>query len=69
MRKAGLWALWLGVEDMSGTLVKKGQSAEQTVEAFRLLRAQRHLSHAHAHAPRRAAALDLDETTAACSIN
>ena len=25
-RKAGLWALWLGVEDMSGTLVNKGQT-------------------------------------------
>ena len=39
VRKAGLWALWLGVEDMTGALVKKGQSAEQTLEAFRLLRA------------------------------
>ncbi len=37
-RKAGLWALWLGVEDMSGTLVKKGQSEDRTVEAFHLLR-------------------------------
>ena len=39
MRKAGLWALWLGVEDMTGALVKKGQSADKTLEAFRLLRA------------------------------
>jgi radical SAM superfamily enzyme YgiQ (UPF0313 family) len=38
VRRAGLWALWLGVEDMSGTLVKKGQDARQTVEAFQLLR-------------------------------
>ncbi|MHB8899017.1 MAG: B12-binding domain-containing radical SAM protein [Thermoguttaceae bacterium] len=38
VRKAGLWALWLGVEDMTGTLVKKGQSADKTLEAFRLLR-------------------------------
>ena len=38
VRKAGLWALWLGVEDMTGALVKKGQSADKTVEAFRLLR-------------------------------
>jgi radical SAM superfamily enzyme YgiQ (UPF0313 family) len=38
LRKAGLWALWLGVEDMSGTLVRKGQNADQTVEAFQLLR-------------------------------
>jgi hypothetical protein len=37
-RKAGLWALWLGVEDMSGALVKKGQDEARTVEAFRLLR-------------------------------
>ena len=39
VRKAGLWALWLGVEDMTGALVKKGQSADKTLEAFRLLRA------------------------------
>ena len=38
MRKAGLWALWLGVEDMSGALVRKGQGADKTVEAFALLR-------------------------------
>ena len=37
-RKAGLWGLWLGVEDMSGSLVKKGQSGDKTAEAFRLLR-------------------------------
>jgi radical SAM superfamily enzyme YgiQ (UPF0313 family) len=37
-RKAGLWALWLGVEDMSGGLVKKGQNENRTVEAFQLLR-------------------------------
>ncbi|MHC5033544.1 MAG: B12-binding domain-containing radical SAM protein [Planctomycetota bacterium] len=38
VRRAGLWALWLGVEDISGTLVKKGQSGDKTAEAFRLLR-------------------------------
>ncbi len=38
VRRAGLWALWLGVEDMSGALVKKGQSTDKTLEAFRLLR-------------------------------
>ena len=38
LRKAGLWALWLGVEDMSGALVKKGQSEDRTVQAFHLLR-------------------------------
>ena len=38
VRKAGLWALWLGVEDMTGVLVKKGQSVDKTLEAFHLLR-------------------------------
>jgi radical SAM superfamily enzyme YgiQ (UPF0313 family) len=38
MRRAGLWALWLGVEDMSGALVRKGQGADRTLEAFRLMR-------------------------------
>jgi len=38
VRKAGLRALWIGVEDMTATLVKKGQSANRTLEAFRLLR-------------------------------
>ena len=39
VRRAGLWGLWLGVEDMTGTLVRKGQGADKTVEAFALLRA------------------------------
>ncbi|MBN1556285.1 MAG: radical SAM protein [Phycisphaerae bacterium] len=38
VRKAGVVALWLGVEDMTGTLVKKGQTVDNTREAFRLLR-------------------------------
>jgi radical SAM superfamily enzyme YgiQ (UPF0313 family) len=38
VRRAGLWALWLGVEDMSGALVEKGQNADQTAEAFHVLR-------------------------------
>ena len=38
VRKAGLWGLWLGVEDMSGTLIKKGQSREKTAEVFAALR-------------------------------
>ena len=38
VRKAGLWALWMGVEDMTGSLVNKGQSAGKTIEAFRRLR-------------------------------
>lgn len=36
-REAGVRALWLGVEDMTGTLVKKGQSVDKTQAAFRLL--------------------------------
>lgn len=38
IRRSGLRALWLGVEDITGTLVKKGQGEDQTLEAFRLLR-------------------------------
>ncbi|KKK96118.1 hypothetical protein LCGC14_2665990, partial [marine sediment metagenome] len=38
IRKAGLWGVWLGVEDMSGALVRKGQDADKTLEAFGLLR-------------------------------
>ena len=38
MRQAGLRALWLGVEDITGSLVNKGQNEEKTLEAFRMLR-------------------------------
>jgi radical SAM superfamily enzyme YgiQ (UPF0313 family) len=38
MRQAGLRALWLGVEDLTGSLVNKGQSEEKTLNAFRILR-------------------------------
>lgn len=38
VRKAGVRALWLGVEDMTATLVKKGQSVDKTMEALGLLR-------------------------------
>ena len=38
MRTAGVWGFWMGVEDMSGALIKKGQTADNTAEAFRLLR-------------------------------
>ena len=38
IRQSGLFALWLGVEDITGTLVKKGQNQDKTLEAFRLLR-------------------------------
>jgi radical SAM superfamily enzyme YgiQ (UPF0313 family) len=39
VREAGCRALWLGVEDMTATLVKKGQSVDKTTESFQLLRA------------------------------
>jgi radical SAM superfamily enzyme YgiQ (UPF0313 family) len=38
VRTAGVRALWLGVEDMTATLVNKGQSVDKTTAAFRLLR-------------------------------
>jgi len=38
IRESGCRALWLGVEDMSGALVKKGQTSDNTVEAFTRLR-------------------------------
>ena len=39
VREAGCRALWLGVEDMTATLVNKGQSVNKTTEAFELMRA------------------------------
>jgi hypothetical protein len=38
IRESGCRALWLGVEDMTATLVNKGQSVGKTTEAFGLLR-------------------------------
>ena len=38
IRLASIRALWIGVEDMSGKLVRKGQSPDKTTEAFQLLR-------------------------------
>lgn len=38
IRQSGLRALWLGVEDITASLVKKGQSEDKTLEALRLLR-------------------------------
>jgi radical SAM superfamily enzyme YgiQ (UPF0313 family) len=35
---SGCRALWLGVEDMTATLVNKGQSVDKTSNAFRMLR-------------------------------
>ncbi|MEE9211636.1 MAG: radical SAM protein [Phycisphaeraceae bacterium] len=40
VRRAGIRALWLGVEDMTATLIKKGQTVGKTVEAFQLLQQQ-----------------------------
>ncbi len=40
VRKAGVLALWLGVEDMTATFIKKGQTVDNTTEAFRLLHQQ-----------------------------
>ncbi len=38
IRNAGVRALWLGVEDLTATLIKKGQSVDKTSEAFALLK-------------------------------
>jgi radical SAM superfamily enzyme YgiQ (UPF0313 family) len=38
VRNAGFRALWIGVEDMTGQLVKKGQTPDKTARAFQLLR-------------------------------
>jgi radical SAM superfamily enzyme YgiQ (UPF0313 family) len=37
-RAAGVHALWFGIEDLTATLINKGQKPAQTVELFRLLR-------------------------------
>ncbi len=38
VRRAGCNALWMGVEDMTATFVRKGQSVDKTREALQLLR-------------------------------
>lgn len=38
IRKAAFRAFWLGVEDMTGSLVNKGQSVDATTQAFQLMR-------------------------------
>lgn len=40
VRKAGVRALWLGVEDMTATFIRKGQTSSRTLEAFEALRAR-----------------------------
>jgi len=37
VRAAGLRAIWMGVEDLTATFIKKGQSKDKTTEAFKLL--------------------------------
>jgi radical SAM superfamily enzyme YgiQ (UPF0313 family) len=37
LRGSGLRALWIGVEDLTATFVKKGQTGDRTTEAFRML--------------------------------
>ncbi|OQB82611.1 MAG: Radical SAM superfamily protein [Planctomycetes bacterium ADurb.Bin126] len=37
VRKAGVRAIWLGVEDVTATLVRKGQGGDKSLEAMRLL--------------------------------
>ncbi len=37
VRQSGLRALWLGVEDVTGTLIDKGQTVDKTKKAFGLL--------------------------------
>lgn len=37
-RRAGIRALWIGVEDMTATLIKKGQSVDKTSRCFQLLK-------------------------------
>jgi radical SAM superfamily enzyme YgiQ (UPF0313 family) len=36
-RRSGLWAIWFGIEDLTATLIKKGQSVSRTAELFALL--------------------------------
>ena len=38
IREAGCRALWIGVEDMTATLIRKGQTVDRTIEAFHRLR-------------------------------
>ena len=38
MHEAGCRALWLAVEDLTATLIKKGQNVDKTTESFHRLR-------------------------------
>jgi hypothetical protein len=52
MHEAGCRALWLGVEDMTATLVNKGQSVDKTIRGVRPPARRRHLPDADDDAPR-----------------
>jgi radical SAM superfamily enzyme YgiQ (UPF0313 family) len=40
-RAAGLSAIWFGIEDLTATLINKGQKPEVTIELFRLMHEQK----------------------------
>ena len=67
VRDAGCRALWLGVEDMTATLVKKGQSVRQDHRSVSAAAPGRHLPHADDDAPRLPAAVFAGAATTACS--
>lgn len=41
MRKAGLYAIWFGIEDLTAELINKGQKPEVTTELFKLMHENR----------------------------
>lgn len=45
-RAAGMRGLWFGIEDLTATLINKGQNAERTIELFRLMQEQNIRPHA-----------------------
>ena len=36
-RQAGMRAIWFGIEDVTASLIKKGQTPEKTIELFRAM--------------------------------
>ena len=40
-RRAGMHSIWFGIEDLTASLVKKGQKPERTLELFRLMHEHR----------------------------
>ena len=59
LRKAGLWGLWLGVEDMTAALVQQGPGRRSHAGSLQGPSPERDLSRADAHAPRCPAAFHL----------